>query len=163
MNPSGSAPPEQEPRRRRALPLELDQLWRSERIAFSKAGCRRLGDEDPAGLAVGLQSARKVHGVTPEVVRELPPTDHAGDCRPRGDPDARLDRAPRRPTRLGQRLLRGERHLGGGLGAPATAMYASPTVLIFSSPKRSASASNRVNRSSRADTRTPGGVRAACS
>ena len=52
---------------------------------------------------------------------------------------------------------------GRGSGAPATAMYASPTVLIFSMPNRSANPSNRVNTSSSTTTSSRGSMRAACS
>ena len=50
-----------------------------------------------------------------------------------------------------------------GTGAPATAMYASPIVLIFSRPCRSASSSNQRKRSSSAAANSSGEERAACS
>ena len=50
-----------------------------------------------------------------------------------------------------------------GTGAPATAMYASPMVLIFSRPCRSAIWSNRRNSSSSAAANSSGDDRAPCS
>lgn len=52
---------------------------------------------------------------------------------------------------------------GRGSGAPATAIYASPTVLLFSIPTRSANSSNRVNTSSSTTTNSCGAMREACS
>ena len=50
-----------------------------------------------------------------------------------------------------------------GVGAPATAMYASPIVLIFSRPCRVAIASKWLKSSSRASANASGEDRAACS
>src|SRR5262249_25365637 len=73
------APADEVPRLHLALALDRDP---APRLALELVGeqlVRRTGDLDPPGRSVGLHTARRVHGVAPEVVQEALAADHAGD------------------------------------------------------------------------------------
>jgi hypothetical protein len=123
---------------------------------------------DLPGDAGRLHPGSRVHGVAPEVEENPTLADDTADdtaarhahanlevepirLSPRGDLDE--DRLPERDRRLGM--------VGPSLGRPAAAIYASPTVLIFSMRCAAATVSKRLNRSSSSDTTSAGSVRCA--
>ena len=98
------------------------------------------------GSEVDFEAAGHVDRVAPHVVGELPGADYAGDDRAGVDADAHLPARRRTlsvPSSMSRRNVcrRGHR-LGAGAAlsrsSPATAMYASPIVLIFSTPRADA-------------------------
>ena len=85
----------------------------------------------------GLEAAGDVDRVAPQVVDELARADHAGHDRAAMQPDPDLPRV----AGVADGGLHREREVGRGRtwspddpGSPAAAMYASPIVLIFSTP-----------------------------
>ena len=122
-----------------------------------------LGYLDRPRHAVALHPARRIDRVPPQVVDELASSDHTGHHGTGIDTDPEPD-----PVRSGAPAVplakHRERHVGDGLPMvgratrilPAT-MYASPIVLIFSSPCSSASRSKVENASSSSSTTSSGG------
>lgn len=56
-----------------------------------RGGPRGPRHQDAPGFSVGLETAREVHRVATQVVRELPLPDHAGHRRPRREANPRSD------------------------------------------------------------------------